>query len=47
MTDGGVYVVDVATGETTRVAEGDAWPEGVDAWPEWVDDDTLLLPISD
>jgi len=31
------WVVDVGTGETTRVADRGAWPE-------WVDDDTLLIP---
>lgn len=36
---GGVYIVDVSTGETTRVADRVASPE-------WVEDDTLLLPIS-
>jgi Tol biopolymer transport system component len=30
-----VFVVDVATGETTFVAEG--------AWPEWLDDHTLIV----
>jgi Tol biopolymer transport system component len=34
---GGVWVVDVATGETTRVADRTGWPE-------WVDDDTLMIP---
>jgi Tol biopolymer transport system component len=33
--EGGVYVVDVATGEASRVVEGDA--------PEWLDDDTLIV----
>ena len=33
----GVWVVDVGTGETTRVADRTGWPE-------WVDDDTLLIP---
>ena len=34
--DGGIFVVDVATGETTFVAEGTASPE-------WLDDHTLLI----
>jgi Tol biopolymer transport system component len=33
--NGRVFVVDVATGETTFVAEG--------IWPEWLDDHTLLI----
>ena len=33
---GGVYVVDVDTGETTKIV-------GETRWPEWVDDDTLLV----
>jgi Tol biopolymer transport system component len=33
--DGRVFVVDVATGETTFVAEG--------TWPEWLDDHTLII----
>ena len=33
--NGRVFVVDVATGETTFVAEG--------AWPEWLDDHTLII----
>jgi hypothetical protein len=33
--DGGIFVVDVATGETTFVAEGIA--------SEWLDDHTLLI----
>jgi Tol biopolymer transport system component len=32
---GRVFVVDVATGETTFVAEG--------TWPEWLDDHTLII----
>jgi dipeptidyl aminopeptidase/acylaminoacyl peptidase len=34
---GSVWVIDVGTGETTRVADRVGWPE-------WVDDDTLLIP---
>ena len=33
--NGRVFVVDVATGETTFVAEG--------TWPEWLDDHTLII----
>ncbi len=33
---GGVYVVDVQTGATTRIVD-----DGL--WPEWVDEDTLLV----
>jgi WD40 repeat protein len=33
--DDSVFVVDVATGETTFVAEG--------TWPEWLDDHTLII----
>jgi Tol biopolymer transport system component len=33
--EGGVYVVDVGTGEASRVIDGDA--------PEWLDDDTLIV----
>jgi Tol biopolymer transport system component len=33
--DGGVYVVDVGTGEASRVIDGGA--------PEWLDDDTLIV----
>ena len=32
-----VYVLDVATGESTLVGKG--------AWPSWVDDDTLIIEI--
>jgi Tol biopolymer transport system component len=35
---GGMYVVDVATGDTTRITK-------TDAWPEWVDDGSLLVPV--
>ena len=40
---GGVYVVDVSTGGTTRVTDTSPGPYG---WPEWVDDDTLHVPVS-
>jgi Tol biopolymer transport system component len=33
-----VFVVDVATGETTFVAEG--------SWPEWLDDHTLIVDVT-
>jgi hypothetical protein len=33
----GTWVVDVGTGEITRVADRTGWPE-------WVDDDTLMIP---
>ena len=34
---GGAWFVDVATGETTRVADRTGWPE-------WVGDDTVMIP---
>jgi Tol biopolymer transport system component len=36
----GTFVVDVATGDTTRV-----YPS--DEWPEWVDQQTLIIDLSD
>jgi Tol biopolymer transport system component len=43
-TDVGVYVYDVATGETTRVADR-ARSGHTLAWPQWVDDHTLVIEI--
>jgi Tol biopolymer transport system component len=37
----GTYVVDVTTGEITKVLE-DAFP---DSWPEWVDDHTWIVVV--
>jgi len=36
----GMYVVDVATGETQQV-----YPSG--EWPEWVDENTMIIDLSD
>ena len=36
--DGGIYVIDVATGESQLY-------EDATGWPEWVDDDTLMLEL--
>jgi hypothetical protein len=33
-------VVDVATGETHKILDSDEWPE-------WVDQDTLIVDLSD
>jgi Tol biopolymer transport system component len=35
-----IYVVDVATGDTRKVYDGDEWPE-------WVDQQTLIIDLSD
>jgi Tol biopolymer transport system component len=36
----GLFVVDVATGETRRILDHDEWPE-------WVDQDTMIVDLSD
>ncbi len=37
---GGLFVVDVATGETQKILDSAEWPE-------WVDQRTLILDLSD
>jgi len=44
LTDEGVYVYDVATGETTQVA-GHSSSGHTLAWPQWMDDHTLFIEI--
>jgi Tol biopolymer transport system component len=36
----GLFVLDVATGETRRILDHDEWPE-------WVDEDTMIVDLSD
>jgi hypothetical protein len=35
-----LFVLDVATGETRRILDHDEWPE-------WVDEDTMIVDLSD
>jgi Tol biopolymer transport system component len=38
--NGAIYIVEVRTGQTTKVAD-------LDAWPDWVNDHTLIVDLGD